>query len=230
MTVSGTITATAVLFVLLLTATAGWMRTGGPDRPSMANDTYAVPGTGLGRAVSSVSACVFLLVFKPHLAKFVGPLCASRRVSSSERYRACTRRSTTASSCRPPAPRSPCSRVMLVLYRARIIKVTERFRTIVITATIGIMVFYGVCFLIQLFAGTDSVSFLASPSLLGIAFSVFVAGIAAMNLALDFDFIERGSKMGLEKGFEWYGAFGLLVTIVWLYLEMLRLLAKLRNR
>ena len=70
------------------------------------------------------------------------------------------------------------------------------------------MVFYGVCFLIQLFAGSDSVSFLASPSLLGIAFSVFVAGIAAMNLALDFDFIERGSKMGLDKDFEWYGAFG----------------------
>ena len=116
--------------------------------------------------------------------------------------------------------------VMLFLYRARIIKVTERFRTIVVSATIGIMVFYGVCFLIQLFAGSDSVSFLSSPSLLGIAFSVFVAGIAAMNLALDFDFIERGSKMGLDKDFEWYGAFALLVTIVWLYLEMLRLLVQ----
>ena len=120
--------------------------------------------------------------------------------------------------------------VMLFLYRARIIKVTERFRTIVISATIGIMVFYGVCFLIQLFAGSGSVSFLSSPSLLGIAFSVFVAGIAAMNLALDFDFIERGSKMGLDKGFEWYGAFALLVTIIWLYMEMLRLIAKLRSR
>ena len=91
------------------------------------------------------------------------------------------------------------------------------------------MVFYGVCFLVRLFAGADSISFLASPSLLGIGFSVFVAGIAALNLALDFDFIERGSKMGLEKDFEWYGAFGLLVTIVWLYLEMLRLLSKLRE-
>jgi uncharacterized YccA/Bax inhibitor family protein len=99
----------------------------------------------------------------------------------------------------------------------------------VITATIGIMVFYGVCFLIQLFAGSDSVSFLASPSLLGIAFSVFVAGIAAMNLALDFDFIERGSQQGMAKDYEWVAAVGLLVTIVWLYLEILRLLAKLRQ-
>ena len=92
------------------------------------------------------------------------------------------------------------------------------------------MVFYGVCFLIQLFAGSGSVSFLTSPSLLGIAFSVFVAGIAAMNLALDFDFIERGSKSGLPKGMEWFAAFGVLVTLVWLYLEILRLLSKLRER
>ena len=89
---------------------------------------------------------------------------------------------------------------MLVLYRTRIIKVTDRFRRIVIFATIGIMVFYGVCFLIRLFAGADSVSFLASPSLLGIGFSVFVAGIAAMNLALDFDFIERGVEDGADEG------------------------------
>ena len=81
------------------------------------------------------------------------------------------------------------------------------------------MVFYGVCFLVRLFAGADSVSFLASASLISIGFSILVAGIAAMNLALDFDFIERGSKMGLDKGFEWYGAFALLVTIIWLYMN-----------
>ncbi|MFZ1543583.1 MAG: Bax inhibitor-1/YccA family protein, partial [Candidatus Microthrix parvicella] len=119
--------------------------------------------------------------------------------------------------------------VMLFLYGFRIIKVTDKFRRTVIFATLGIMVFYGVSFIISLFAGAGSVSFLSSSTPLSIGFSVIVAGIAAMNLALDFDFIERGEKMGLDRDFEWYGAFGLLVTIIWLYLELLRLLSKLRN-
>jgi uncharacterized YccA/Bax inhibitor family protein len=120
--------------------------------------------------------------------------------------------------------------VMLVLYRTRIIKVTQRMRKIVVTATIGVMVFYGISMIIRLFAGADSVSYLSSPSLLGIGFSILVAGLAAFNLALDFDFIERGAKEGLDKNFEWFAAFGLLVTIIWLYLELLRLFAKLRER
>jgi uncharacterized YccA/Bax inhibitor family protein len=74
------------------------------------------------------------------------------------------------------------------------------------------------------------VPFLQSASLLGIGFSFLVAGIAAFNLALDFDFIERGTKMGLPKHMEWMAALGLVVTIVWLYLEILRLLGKLRSR
>ena len=65
---------------------------------------------------------------------------------------------------------------------------------------------------------------------MGIAFSLFAAGLAAMNLALDFDFIERGAKQGMPKQMEWYAAFGLLVTLVWLYLELLRLLSKFQNR
>ena len=117
---------------------------------------------------------------------------------------------------------------MLVAYRTRIIKVTDKFRRTIIFATLGIMVFYGVSLLINLFGG--NVSFLSSTSGFSIAFSIFVAGIAAMNLALDFDFIERGTEQGIDKSFEWYAAFGLLVTIVWLYLEILRLLAKLRER
>jgi uncharacterized YccA/Bax inhibitor family protein len=118
--------------------------------------------------------------------------------------------------------------VMLVLYRTGVIKVTERFRKVVVAATMGVMVFYGVSFLISMFGG--SVSFLSNPNLLGIGFSVLVAGLAAFNLALDFDFIERGAEQGLDKQFEWYAAFGLLVTVVWLYLELLRLLSKLRER
>ena len=173
---------------------------------------------------------MILLYFKPHLAKILGPIYAMAQGfflgAISKGYETFYDGIVVQAAGATIAVFG----VMLVLYRTRIIKVTDRFRRIVISATIGIMVFYGACFLIQLFAGADSISFLASPSLLGIGFSVLVAGLAAMNLALDFDFIDRGVEQGLSKDFEWYAAFGLLVTIVWLYLEMLRLLAKLRER
>ena len=97
----------------------------------------------------------------------------------------------------------------------------------VIFATLGIMVLYGVSFLMSLFGA--SISFTNSPSLLGIGFSVLVCGIASLNLALDFDRIERGVQGNMPKDYEWVAALGLLVTLVWLYLEMLRLLSKLRN-
>ena len=117
--------------------------------------------------------------------------------------------------------------VMLVLYRVRIIKVTDKFRRAIIFATLGIMVLYGVSFLMSLFGA--SISFINSPSLFGIGFSVVVCVVASLNLALDFDRIERGVNARMPKDYEWVSALGLLVTLVWLYLEMLRLLSKLRN-
>ena len=117
---------------------------------------------------------------------------------------------------------------MLVLYRTNIIKVTNRFRRIVIFATLGIMLMYGVSLIFMLFGA--SVAFLNSPSALGIGLSVAICVVASFNLALDFDFIEKGARAGLAKDYEWFAAFGLLVTIVWLYLEILRLLAKLNSR
>jgi uncharacterized YccA/Bax inhibitor family protein len=97
----------------------------------------------------------------------------------------------------------------------------------VIFATLGVMALYLVSMVMSLFGA--SIAFISEPSAFGIGFSVVVCVIAAMNLALDFDFIERGSKAGLSKDYEWVAAVGLLVTIVWLYLEILRLLAKLRQ-
>ena len=118
--------------------------------------------------------------------------------------------------------------VMLALYGLRIIKVTDRMRRIVIGATLGVALFYGVSLLFSLFGSAPS--FLSSTSGFSIAFSFFVAGLAAFNLALDFDFIERGVKQRMPESVEWYAAFGVLVTVVWLYLEILRLLAKMRER
>ena len=118
--------------------------------------------------------------------------------------------------------------VMLFLYRTRVLRVTDKFRRIVIGATLGVAVLYLVSFVISLLGA--NVSFISSSSGFGILFSLFVAGLAAFNLALDFDFIEQGEKMALPRRMEWFAALGLLVTLVWLYLEVLRLLAKLRER
>jgi uncharacterized YccA/Bax inhibitor family protein len=117
--------------------------------------------------------------------------------------------------------------VMLLLYRFRIIRVTNKFRSIVIGATLGLAVFYLIAIIANAFG--SGISIISSPSWLGIGFSVFAASLAALNLLLDFDFIERGERAGAPTYMNWFGALGLLVTLVWLYLEMLRLLSKLRD-
>lgn len=118
---------------------------------------------------------------------------------------------------------------MYLLYSFRIIKATEKFKSIVITATAGIAIFYVIVMVLRLF-GFDNMPFLHEGSAMGIIFSLFVVAIAALNLILDFDMIETGVELGAPKYMEWYSAFGLLVTIVWLYLEILRLLSKLSSR
>jgi uncharacterized YccA/Bax inhibitor family protein len=108
------------------------------------------------------------------------------------------------------------------------IKVTEKFRLGIVAATGGIMVFY----LLQFGLGFFGVHFTSinGSGVIGIGFSLIVVGIAALNLVLDFDFIENGVRMGAPKYMEWYGAFGIMVTLVWLYLEIVRLLTKVRGR
>jgi uncharacterized YccA/Bax inhibitor family protein len=117
---------------------------------------------------------------------------------------------------------------MFLLYRFRVIRATERFKSVIFTATAGIAIFYVLSIVLRLF-GID-IAFIHEGSGFGILFSLVVVGIAALNLILDFDMIEQGVAGGAPKYMEWYGAFGLLVTIVWLYLEILRLLSKLTSR
>jgi uncharacterized YccA/Bax inhibitor family protein len=116
---------------------------------------------------------------------------------------------------------------MFLLYNFRIIKATETFKSVVITATMGIAIFYLLAIVLRMFG--IQMPLIHESSMLGIGFSVVVVAIAALNLILDFDMIEQGSAMGAPKYMEWYGAFGLLVTIVWLYIEILRLLSKLKK-
>jgi len=117
---------------------------------------------------------------------------------------------------------------MLLVYRTGIIKVNDKFRIGVVAATGGIALFYLAQFILSFFG----ISFHAvnSGSPIGIAFSLLVVGIAALNLVLDFDLIEQGARYNAPKYMEWYSAFALMVTLIWLYLEMLRLLAKFRSR
>jgi len=118
--------------------------------------------------------------------------------------------------------------VLLLAYRSGLIQVTQRFRLGVVAATGGIFLFY----LAQMLLGFVGFHFstINGSGAIGIGFSLLVVGIAALNLVLDFDFIEKGVNFGAPKYMEWYGAFGIMVTLVWLYLEILRLLSKMRSR
>jgi uncharacterized YccA/Bax inhibitor family protein len=119
--------------------------------------------------------------------------------------------------------------VMLIAYRSGLIKVTDKLRLGIVAATGGIMVFYLIQFVLGLF-GFNAFGAVNSSGPIGIIFSLVVVGVAALNLVLDFDLIENGARWNAPKYMEWYSGFALMVTLIWLYLEMLRLLAKFRER
>ena len=119
---------------------------------------------------------------------------------------------------------------LLFAYKAGLIKATEKFRSTIIVATLGICATYLVAIVLSLFGIHTLSAALMSSSSMGIALSVIVCIVAALNLIIDFDFIEHGAQNGYGKDMEWYGAFGLMVTLVWLYIEILKLLAKLNSR
>jgi Predicted membrane protein len=120
--------------------------------------------------------------------------------------------------------------IMFLLYQSGIIKVTQKFMMGVVAATGAIALVYLVNLLMRAFGMTAFSNFLWSSSPLSIGISVVVTIVAALNLILDFDLIDKGVRARAPKFMEWYGAFGLMVTLVWLYLEILRLLAKLQSR
>ena len=118
--------------------------------------------------------------------------------------------------------------IVLVLFATRIIRVTERMRMVVMVGMIAIALVYLVSFIVSLFG--SKVPMIHDSGPVGIGFSLVVVGFAAFKLLIDFDIVERGIAMRAPRYMEWYAAFGLLLTIIWLYMELLRLLAKLRQR
>lgn len=224
MTVSGTASASMVLFALLLVSAAvGWIAVAEPQ-PGV---SPVIPPMAIIGAIIGFIA-VMVTVFKPMTSHILGPVYAVGQglfVGALSKMFDATYSGIVVQAV---GTTLAVFGVMLFLYRTRILRVTDKFRRIVIGATLGVMVFYLASFVFSMFGA--NVSFLSSSSGVGILFSLFVAGLAAFNLALDFDFIERGAAMGLPRRMEWFAALGLLVTLVWLYLEVLRLLAKLRER
>lgn len=214
MTLNGTVGCTAVLlFVLCVAGAAGWAYTSG---------LLVLVGIvgALGIAV--------LTAFKPQLAPKTSMIYAALQGYAlgaiSETY------SNAYAGVVPMAVGLTVgiTAALLLVYRSGLIPVTQNFRLAVAAATGGIMLFYLVSFGLSFF--DIGVPLIHSSSGWGILFSVFVIVLASANLVVDFDFIENGVKTGAPKYMEWYGAFALVVTLVWLYLELLRLLAKLQNR
>jgi len=117
---------------------------------------------------------------------------------------------------------------MLIAYRSGLIEVTKRFRMGVVAATGGIALVYFASIILSFFG--INISLIHGTGLMGIGFSFIIVGVAALNLVLDFDMIEKGAAANAPKYYEWYTSFGLMVTLVWLYIEILRLLSKFQRR
>ncbi|MCK5173923.1 MAG: Bax inhibitor-1/YccA family protein [Planctomycetes bacterium] len=219
MTVNGTVNKSAVLLALVLAGAAyNWhlFNTGGAYGPVM---IFGLIG-GFITAIVTVFKKQWAMVTGPLYAALEGLFLGGISAVFDSRYPGIVLQAVGLTfgvlAC------------LLFAYRSGLIKATENFKLGVVAATGGIAMFY--LFSIVLGFFNVSVPLIHSSGTFGIAFSVFVVVIAALNLVLDFDFIEQGAAMGSPKYMEWYAAFGLMVTLVWLYLEILRLLAKLNSR
>ena len=225
MTVQGTVSKTFLLLGIL-SATALWSwyaAEQGQLQPVI------VPAAMIGGFVLAMVIC-----FKPNLAAWLAPVYAAFEGVFLGALSYWIETNVRGAAAHPGIALQAVSMtmgtmfVMLFLYTSRIIKVTDRLRTGIIAATGALCLVYLISFALTMFG--VQVPFLRNSSALGIGISVAVVGLAAFNLLLDFDFIEKASEHGAPKSMEWYGAFGLMVTLVWLYLEILRLLRQLQDR
>jgi uncharacterized YccA/Bax inhibitor family protein len=223
MTANGAMSATLLLMALLIgAATYGWS---------------TVDTIGVGDAISFPSwamiamivgfVSVLVATFKPTTARFLAPVYALAQGAVVGAISKVFNIQYPGIVLQAVGATIGVFVVMLTLYRTGVLRVTDKFRRIVIGATLGLAAFYLFSFIAGFF-GANLIP--SSSSGMSIGFSVLVAGLAAMNLALDFDFIDKAEAAGAPKHMEWFAALGIMVTLVWLYLEILRLLAKMRDR
>lgn len=219
MTIQGTVNKTALaLVILLLTSTWTW------SRFYAGTDVSVLMWTGLigGFVVALIT------IFKAHLSPWTTPLYAALEGLALGGISASLEMRFPGIVIQAVGLTIGTLVCLLLAYRSGLIRATENFRLGVVAATGGIALLYVVSMISGFFGA--SIPFIHESGFIGIGFSLFVVVIAALNLVLDFDFIERGAEKGAPGYMEWYGAFGLLVTLIWLYLEILRLLSKLRSR
>ena len=222
MTLSGTVNKTGILLILcLVTASFVWNRFFESGTPSsiMGLLWLGLIG-GLGMAIATM--------FKRHWASITAPLYALLQGLVLGGISAIFEAQYPGIVIQAIGLTFGTLAVLLLAYKSGLIKPTENFRLMIVAATGGIAILYLISFIMGFFG--SSIGFIHSNGLFGIGFSLFVVAIAALNLVLDFDFIEAAAERGAPKYMEWFGAFSLMVTLVWLYLEILRLLAKLRSR
>jgi uncharacterized YccA/Bax inhibitor family protein len=222
MTIEGTVFRSAFLLMLLVAA-ALW--------PWSLHARGAAPGALTGYLLGGLiggAIVAMVCVFKPTTAPVTAPLYAVLEGLALGTLSAILESSFPGIVMQAVGLTFGVFACLLLAYRSGIIKATENFKLGVVAATGGIFVVYMVSFVGGLFG--FRMPFIHESGTVGILFSLFVVGIAALNLVLDFDFIEKGAESGAPKHMEWYGAFGLVVTLVWLYIEILHLLAKLRSR
>jgi uncharacterized YccA/Bax inhibitor family protein len=219
MTVQGTVNKTALLLVLAVaTATASWVL-GTSGGSGVAGWAIVASLAGLGVAIATI--------VRPRWSPVTGPIYALVEGVVLGVVSMWFEAEFPGIAIQAVALTFGVLGAMLVLYTTRVIKVTQRFRTGVIAATLAIAAVYLVALLLGLFG--VRVPFLYDGGPIGILISLAIVAVAALNLVLDLDLIERGARSGAPAYMEWYAAFGLLVTLVWLYLELLRLLGRLRR-
>lgn len=221
MTMKGTINKTILLFLTMLAPAAWiWWKMGGDPTQAVGLQPYMFGSLAIGFIIS------LILVFKKEWAPVLAPVYAAAEgvfiglVSMIYNffYEGIVLQAVGITLLIFAA--------MLMAYKTGLLRATPMFVKIMVFATAGVAVFYLINMIVMAFGGT---SFYAGSSWLSIAVSVIIAGVAAFNLILDFNMIEEGAAYGAPKYMEWYCGFGLLVTLVWLYLEILRLLSKLNR-
>ena len=221
MTFQGALNKTGLLLLLTIaTAYFTWTRTMDPLTVG-AMYPYMMGGVFGGFVVAMI------IIFKQNLAPYLAPLYAILEGLFLGGISAMFEMSYPGIAMQAILATSSVFLVLLFVYKSGIIKVTQKFRMIVIGATAGIAVYYLIGMVMSFFGA--QIPLVASNSMFGIGFTLFVVVIASLNLVLDFDYIDRASQVGAPKYMEWYAGFSLVVTLVWLYIEILRLISKLRD-
>jgi uncharacterized YccA/Bax inhibitor family protein len=219
MTVTGTVNK-AGLSLLILMATAALVWNGGLPAPLLIPAMYAGLVGGVVIALVNVFKPQAAPITTPLYAIFEGVVLGVISLVFNVRYPGIAFSATALTIGTLAA--------MLLAYRAGVIRATEKTKLAIVAATGAIALVYLASMVVGFFGGR--IPMIHDSGIVGIGFSLVVVAVAALNLVLDFDFIERGAQSGAPKYMEWYGAFALLVTLVWLYLEILRLLSKLQDR